>query len=131
MVEKEAYSSRSICAFVLSQLTPIVSRLYYVTVWFFSSYFHPCFTEKVLVQDFIKAAVTSKDDYYNRDIPVEYVENDTKTKLPPINETNQLTQQQIAGDVDRYATIECQNLIPSNKFRHITIMKTKVNVKSV
>ena len=79
------------------------------------SYFHPCFTEKVLVQDFIKAAVTSKDDYYNRDIPVEYVENDTKTKLPPINETNQLTQQQMAGDVDRYVTIECQNLIPSNK----------------
>ena len=115
MVEKETYSSRSICAFVLSQLTPIVSRLYYVTVWVFFSYLRPCFTEKVLVQDFIKAAVTSKDDYYNRDIPVEYVENDTKTKLPPINETNQLTQQQIAGDVDRYVTIECQNLIPSNK----------------
>lgn len=62
--------------------------------------------EKVLVQDFIKAAVTSKDDYYNRDIPVEYVENDTKTKLPPINETNQLTQQQIAGDVDRLVVEE-------------------------
>ena len=56
------------------------------------------------MQDFIKAAVTSKEDYYKREIPVEFVENgngDNKTKLPPITENSQLTQQ-AAGEVDRY-----------------------------
>lgn len=56
--------------------------------------------EKALVQDFIKAAVVSKEDYYKRDVPVEFIENDNKTKLPPINENSQLVQQ-ATGDVDR------------------------------
>lgn len=64
--------------------------------------------EKALVQDFIKAAVSSKDDYYKRDVPVEYMESDSKTKLPPISENSQLIQQQqqAAGDVDRLIVTE-------------------------
>lgn len=68
------------------------------------------FVEKSLVQDFIKAAVTSKGDYYKRDVPVEYMENGggPATKLPPISENNQLIQQspqQGPGDFDRYVSI--------------------------
>ncbi|KAK3089659.1 hypothetical protein FSP39_005440 [Pinctada imbricata] len=43
--------------------------------------------EKTIVMDLIKAAMSGKDDYYQRDMNQEFLEEQTRTKLPPINET--------------------------------------------
>lgn len=43
--------------------------------------------EKTMVLDMIRAAVSSKDDYFQRDFKPEFVpDNDNVPKLPPINE---------------------------------------------
>ncbi|WAQ96563.1 TBATA-like protein [Mya arenaria] len=45
--------------------------------------------EKAMVMDMIRTAIGSKEDYYQRDIKPEYIDNDNNvTKLPPIGETN-------------------------------------------
>lgn len=36
--------------------------------------------------EMIKTAISSKDDYFSRDVKPEVVESDNVVKLPPINE---------------------------------------------
>lgn len=51
--------------------------------------------------DMIKSAMVNKDDYYKRDYPTEFVEQEPNhTKLPPINERPQ-TQGSVERGVDR------------------------------
>jgi hypothetical protein len=40
--------------------------------------------------DLIRSAIGSQSDYYQRDVKPEYVDESSKTKLPPINETGQI-----------------------------------------
>lgn len=47
-------------------------------------------TEKTVVMDLIRSAVSSQSDYYQREVKPEYVEDANRTILPPINETGQI-----------------------------------------
>ncbi|XP_061175197.1 protein TBATA-like isoform X2 [Saccostrea echinata] len=46
--------------------------------------------EKGVVMDLIRSAMGSQSEYYQREVPVEYVDDSNRTKLPPINETGQI-----------------------------------------
>ena len=64
-------------------------------------------SEKTIVMDLIKAAMSGKDDYYKRDVNSEFIEDPNRTKLPPITESQKPMgdNSDLVKQFDRYGNV--------------------------
>ncbi|KAL3876749.1 hypothetical protein ACJMK2_034545 [Sinanodonta woodiana] len=72
--------------------------------------------EKQLVMDLIRTAMSSQNDYYQRDYPTEFIEKENFTKLPPINEAGKPVDNDTEKRVDRLVLHEGPSEVPKPQF---------------